>query len=162
MSTVAGNSNGAALIISYDFIRYLKKNASDSSLRKAGRISIIVIVVLSYLCSLRTLESVTILIHLSNTFFLIALYPIVGIFIWKRATVPGCLSGMIGGFIATCVTNFYIRNPLGIVAGGWGLAVGIPLFVVVSFLTKPISAAQREEFLRPLKEAKSLPQTVVE
>jgi Na+/proline symporter len=159
MSTLSGNSNGAALIISYDFIRYLKKDASDSYLRNVGRKSVIVLVALAYLFALKTPDSVTMLIQLMAAFNLVALYPVIGIFLWKRATVEGCFSAMVGGFITICVTNFVFKNPLGIVAGGWGFGVGVLLFVIVSLLTKPIPDKQRQEFLKPLKDARSLAQT---
>lgn len=159
MSTVAGNMNGAAMIISYDFVRFLKTDASDQKMRDVGRKSIIVLIAISYLLSLNTPSSVTMLIQLMAAFNMMALYPLVGIFIWKRATVAGCLSGMVGGFLTICVTNFLVPNPLGIVAGGWGFAVGSFFFIVVSLLTKPIPASERAEFLRPLKRLKSRSQT---
>ncbi len=161
MSTVAGNSNGASMIISYDFVRHLKKDAPDSQLKSVGKKCIIILIIFAYICSLNTPSSVTMLIQLMAASNLVALYPVIGIFVWKRATIPGCLSGMIGGFATVCVANFIFVNPLGIVAGGWGFAVGMFLFIVVSLLTKPIPDEWRSEFTRPLQKTKVLAQTNV-
>lgn len=161
MSTIAGNMNGSAMIISYDFIRFIKKDADEKKMMVTGRKCIIVLMVISYLLSLRTPSSVTMLIQLMAAFNLMALYPVIGIFIWKRATVAGCISAIVGGFATICVTNFIFKNPLGIVAGGWGFGVGLVLFIVVSLCTRPVSEEDRAKFMMPLKKRKSLPQTEV-
>lgn len=159
MSTIAGNMNGTAMIISYDFIRFIRKGKTEEEMKTVGRKCIIIFLLISYFLSLRTPSSVTMLIQLMAAFNMMALYPVIGIFIWKRATVPGCFSGMAGGFITICITNFIYKNPLGFVAGGWGFLVGMLLFVGVSMLTKPIPKEQRAEFMRPLRERKTRPQT---
>lgn len=162
MSTIAGNMNGASMIVTYDFIRMFKKNTTDKELKKYGRLVIIALLVIGYLLTLRTPSSITMLIQLMAAFNMMALYPVIGIFFWKRATAVGCLGGMVVGFATICVTNFVIKEPFGIVAGGWGLLVGMIVFVIVSLFTRPVSDEHRREFLKPLKEKKSKPQTVIE
>lgn len=161
MSTVAGNMNCASMIITYDFVHTFRKNIPDKKLQNVGRCCILVLMLFGYIFSLHTPESVTMLIQLMAAFNMMAFYPVLGIFIWKRATVAGCVSAMIGGLVTIILTIFVVPNPMGIVAGAWGFGVGIILFFVVSLLTKPISPEARDAFLRPLKERKVNPQTVV-
>lgn len=157
MSTIAGNMNGASMILSYDVVRMLnKKKTDDSQMLKIGRICVIFLIAISYLLSLRTLSSITMLIQLMAAFNMAALYPIIGIFVWKRATVAGCLSGMIGGFVAVVITNFIVPNMFGIVAGGWGFGIGMFLFIIVSLFTKPIPQEWRDEFMAPLKKRQTI------
>jgi SSS family solute:Na+ symporter len=63
----------------------------------------------------------------------------VGIFFWPRATKWGATVGLVAGLLITVLFSFFIVHPLGIHAGIWGLMVNIPLFVIVSLLTKPSS-----------------------
>lgn len=161
MSTVAGNMNCASMIITYDFVHTIRKGIPDKKLRNVGRGCILVLMLLGYIFSLRTPESVTMLIQLMAAFNMMAFYPVFGIFIWKRASVAGCISAMTAGLVTIILTVFVFPNPMGIVAGAWGFAVGIILFFVVSLLTKPISPEAREVFLRPLKERKASPRTVI-
>lgn len=162
MSTVAGNMNGVGLITSYDFARNLGKGIPDSKLRNIGRAASLAAMTLMYIFSLRTPSSVTALVQLSTAFYSTALYPIIGIFLWKRATLPGVLAGMGGSLGGVIVTNFFIKNPLGIMAGCWGILIGLILFVVVSLCTKPVPAEQRARFMAPLKEARTKPETNVD
>ena len=161
MSTVAGNCNCASMVITYDFIRNLRKDADEHRLARIGKLCVLVVIALGYLLSLNTPSSVTLLIQLMAAFNMAALYPVLGIFVWKRATAAGCLAAMIGQFITICITNFVIKDPLDIIAGGWGLMVGMVLFVVVSLVTKPVSDEKRAAFFAPLAKSKRFPQTVI-
>ena len=158
MSTVAGNMNGSSMIISYDFVRILGKETDDFKLRNVGRTCIIILIAVSYFLALNTPSSITMLIQLMAAFNMAALYPVIGIFVWKRATIAGCLSGMIGGFLAVCFTNFVVKNMFGIVAGGWGFGVGMFLFISVSLFTKPIPQEWRDEFMAPLRRRQTISQ----
>ncbi|WP_029089359.1 sodium:solute symporter family protein [Brevibacterium album] len=68
-----------------------------------------------------------------------AMPTMLGIFFWPRATKWGALTGMAAGLLVTVLFSFFIVHPLGIHAGIWGLMVNIPLFVIVSLLTRPSS-----------------------
>lgn len=162
MSTVAGNMNGAALVVSYDFVRNMHKGTPDHTLRNVGRVSSLVIMGLVYLFSLYTFDAVTALVQLSTAFYAVALFPVLTIFIWKRGTYAGCMAGMIGCLGGVVVTNFIWKDPLGIMAGFWGLMIGLALYIVVSLCTKPVPAERRAEFMAPLKAARVRPQTHVD
>jgi len=117
LSTVAGNMNGASLIVTYDFVRILKKDISDEKLKNYGRIFILSLMFIVYIASIYSSDAVTALVQLSTAFYSMALYPIVTIFIWRRGTYVGTLAGMVGSLGSVIVTNFIYKNPLGVMAG---------------------------------------------
>lgn len=154
MSTVAGYMNGSAMILTYDFIHTFRPNIDDVKLRDRGRIIMVAMMALAYLLSQFTTSAVTALIALAVAFYAVALYPVITIFIWKRGTYAGCLAASVGSLCAVIVTNFILKNPLGVHSGVWGLMVGFSLYFLVSLATKPIPAEQRAAYLEPLRKTK--------
>lgn len=76
-------------------------------------------------------------------------------FYWPRATGPGALAGLAGGL---AVNTLFLKMPelapaplAGMHEGVFGLAVNIPLLVVVSLLTQP----DEDEVVRPFVEARA-------
>lgn len=77
--------------------------------------------------------------------FIAQLFPcMLGVLLWPRGTKYGAIAGLIAGVGCVCVCNFIWPNPFGIHAGIWGFLFNIPVFIIVSLLTKPHS----EEILR--------------
>ncbi|PWW41945.1 sodium:solute symporter family protein [Chromohalobacter israelensis] len=70
----------------------------------------------------------------------------IGMFFWTRASKWGVLAGIVAGFSLTLAFTLAWRNPLGVHAGFWGLLVNLPIFVLVSCLTRPASSAVTERF----------------
>jgi len=70
----------------------------------------------------------------------------IGMFFWTRASKWGVLAGIVAGFSLTLAFTLAWRNPLGVHAGFWGLLVNLPIFVLVSCLTRPASRAVTERF----------------
>lgn len=72
----------------------------------------------------------------------------IGMFFWPRASAIGVISGICAGFVVTVVFTTIWPHPLGIHAGFWGLMLNLPVFVVVSRLTRPVDAAVTLRFFR--------------
>ena len=154
MSTISGYTSGSSMIITYDFIHVMKPDVDDVKLRDHGRKVIVILMGLSWVLSLYSTSAVSSLIALAASFYGCALYPVVTIFLWKRGTYAGCLAGQVASLIGVITTHFFIKAPLGIHAGVWGLIAGFAVYFIVSLLTQPVSDEARKEFLRPLKETR--------
>ena len=77
--------------------------------------------------------------------FIGQLFPcMLGVLCWPRATKAGAVAGLASGVFVVAIFNIIWPNPLYIHAGIWGLMVNIPIFIIVSLVTKPAS----EETLR--------------
>lgn len=72
----------------------------------------------------------------------------IGMFLWPRASKVGVISGIVVGFVLTTLFTTVWKHPLGIHAGFWGLMLNLPVFVVVSLLTRPVDAAVTTRFFR--------------
>ena len=83
---------------------------------------------------------------------LMAVPTIFGAFFWKRGTALGAMVSMIVGAILVLIFQVTGERPLGWWPGVWGFVVCVPLFVIVSLLTKP-PKDKAEEFIGYLKVA---------
>lgn len=162
MSTVAGTLSCASMIISKDVVSHVKKDATDKQVVHAGRVSVVIITILAFLCSLRTPSSITMLIQISGSFFILALIPYSGLFLFRRVTTPGVIAGMLGGLAALTFFTFRQPNFLGVATGLWSFGTGVVLCIVVSLLTSPIPQEERARFLKPLKDHRSYSVTRVD
>lgn len=72
--------------------------------------------------------------------------PVFGALYWKRSTAPGAITSLVGGLAVLLLTSFVWTDPfgLGVLAGMWGLIAGTVLFIGVSLVTTPRSAALPE------------------
>jgi SSS family solute:Na+ symporter len=72
-----------------------------------------------------------------------------GILYWHRATKQGAFWGVLTGAVMSVLFTVLpppFRNPLGFMAGFWGLLANIVVFYVVSVCTKPPSKETCERF----------------
>ncbi|MFC1937720.1 sodium:solute symporter [Chloroflexota bacterium] len=76
---------------------------------------------------------------------------IFGAFFWKRASATGALVSCIVGAIVVLLFQVTGWKPLGWWPGTWGIVVCLPLFIIVSLLTRP-PREKAEEFMGYLKE----------
>ena len=157
MSTAAGNVFAASNIAAVNVVAPIAKNLSDKQVKRSGQVILVVFAILSGALALRPVTSITLLLGLQLSLQGGALFPLAGILLWKRATKVGSIAGIAGLFVTTCYLSFFASNanPLGIYSGFWGLIVGTLVFVVVSLVTKPVSAEHREAFLVPLEALKN-------
>lgn len=72
----------------------------------------------------------------------------IGMFFWPRATAWGVMAGILSGFVVTVLLITIWPHPLGVHGGFWGLMVNLPVFLVVSRLTRPAPAEVVERFFR--------------
>lgn len=76
---------------------------------------------------------------------------IFGAFFWKRATAKGAIISSITGALVVLILQVTGLKPLGWWPGTWGIAICLPLFIIVSLLTKP-PREKADEFLDYLRE----------
>ncbi len=161
LSTVAGNMTGAANNITYDFIHIIKPEIDDEGLKKYGRIVLAIVMFAVWFFSVKSAGAVTALVQLSTAFYMTALFPFATMFWWKRGTTAGTIAGMLGELIGTSLTTFVIQPPFGLTAGFFGLLLGLPLYIIVSLATKPMTQDERNAYFKPLIEGKSYEKTNV-
>jgi Na+/proline symporter len=69
---------------------------------------------------------------------------VIGGMFWKRGTKEGAVVSIVTGMAAVCFSLF-VKNPIpGMNPILWGLLFSIPLYIVVSLLTKPDEKRARE------------------
>ena len=154
MSTVASNMNMSALIMTYDVVHVFRKDIDESRLKNIGRGVMVALVCVGAVLAMTATSALTTIVQIAVGFGAAPLFPLIGIFIWKRATKQGAIAGMIGSLAAQTFSVVVIPNPLGIVGGTWGVIVGAICFVAVSLMTKPYSQEYRDNYLAPLKKGK--------
>lgn len=128
-----------AYLISFDVIGTAKK-WDDYKVGKYQRIIFLIItwcvaypLALSYPTDLPT-------ILLICYGFIAQLFPcMIGVLAWPRGTKYGAIAGLVAGVICVILCNFVWPNPFGIHAGIWGFMFNIPVFIIVSIVTKPAS-----------------------
>ena len=69
-----------------------------------------------------------------------------GVMCWPRGTKQGAIAGLVAGVAVVVLCNFVWANPFSIHAGIWGFMANIPVFIMVSILTKPTSETTLKKF----------------
>lgn len=154
MSTIASNMNMSALTVTYDLVHVFKKDIPETQLKNIGRIVMIGLVLIGAACAMFATGALTTIVQIAVGFGAAPLFPVIGIFIWKRATREGAIAGMVGSLLAQVFSIVVIPNPLGIVSGAWGVIIGAICFVVVSLITVPYSQKHRDDYFTPLKKGR--------
>jgi SSS family solute:Na+ symporter len=161
MSSIAGNCHIGSMVVTYDIISKVKPDLTEKQLSKVAKTFVIALTMAICYMSINTTDAITTIIVIGGGFAATVIFPILGIFIWRRATTAGVVAAMLGSLIAQIITNFVVRNPLGIIPGGWGLIAGSVLFIVISLCTKPIPAEKRAAYMLPLSKNKQFEHTTV-
>lgn len=79
--------------------------------------------------------------------FIAQLFPcMLGVMCWPRGTKQGAIAGLVAGVAVVVLCNFVWANPFSIHAGIWGFMANIPVFIMVSILTKPTSETTLKKF----------------
>lgn len=149
MSTGDALLHAAASILVEDGVRPFRQ-LDDRSQRLLMRALVLGVGLVAYLFALRTPASLVKLL-LSSYGVVVQLAPLLfAALYWRRATVPGALTGLVGG--STTVAIFFLRpelRPWDLHEGLLGLGVNIVLLVGVSLLTKPQGEQHTTAFVRP-------------
>ncbi len=76
---------------------------------------------------------------------------IIGAFFWKRGTAAGAIVSNVVGSIIVLYFQISGKRPMGWWPGTWGFVICVPLFIIVSLLTRA-PKEKAEEFMGYLKE----------
>lgn len=155
MSTADSQLLVTASAVSEDIYKdTIKKNASEKSALKVGRIAVVVVAVIAFLIALDPKSSIMALVSDAWAGFGSAFGPVILLALfWKRSTLPGAISGMAVGALTVIVWDYlpivngqtlYATTNLYSLALGFFLALIVN--VIVSLLTKKPSKEIIEEF----------------
>ncbi len=151
MSTAGALLLLVSSVFSIDIVEIIRENTKlqlkDHHFVLLGRIFIVVILLVSFWLSLIPMgQLVKIGIQLAYPGYLLAVPVVYAGLWWKRANKYGAVTGLILGLIVLYITMFVVKNPFGIAAGIWGLAVCTIGLVIGSMVTKPSSDNVLREF----------------
>ena len=142
MSTIDSILLTLSSIFTRDIIEKLLPKPLSEKLRYrlAQSISVFTLVIASSLALSEVGKGYLVnLVTLSATFATFLLWPLLGMYVWKKSTKIGVISAIVLSFFAFCITNL-IKNywMLSIPLGSTTIAflVGLFSFVVVSLLTR--------------------------
>lgn len=154
MSTAAGNLFSASSITTMNVLKAVKPDLEDTKLSKLGKVLTVIFALFCSWQALSTSTSVTLLMALGLSLLAGAVFPLSGLFLWKRATAVGSIAGIAVLLGSMVYFNWFNPDLLNIYSGGWALGCGAVVFIVVSLLTKPVSEEARAAFLAPIRKTK--------
>ncbi len=142
-----------------------RKNASDKTVLRVSRVTVVIVAVLAYIIALNPNSSVMGLVSNAWAGFGAAFGPIILLSLyWKRVNLPGAIAGIVSGAATVLVWDYIpmfatgtmdetgkeIVNTLATQTGLYslvaGFAVSMVLIVIVSLLTKKPSDEMIKEF----------------
>lgn len=137
MSTISAQLICASSLISVDLIKQFKPDMSTEKVSRTGKNVVLVLLVLVVALSLVRVQSIMALSNLAMSGWAQLIFPLIGIFFWKRATKEGAIAGLVVGVFLVAFFNFVVVNPFGLQSSIYGLIGNGVTFVAVSLLTKP-------------------------
>jgi len=146
-STAAAYLANTSTILARDvYTRYVNPSAPPKRQVLAGRLGVLVLVVIAVFFSASVLDYLVLLGTLATSFGLLLFIPILGVTYIPRITPAGINAGLIGGIIAILLCYFVWRHPLGVHVGGWGWGTQIILTVLVSCFSSKVPTARLRLF----------------
>lgn len=161
MSTMCTALNASALYISELYEKYVQRDLSNTGSVRVGVISTVVACALGFVVAIRMQDALAVLSIASNILAAGAFVPVMGGFVWRRATSAGAIACMIGGGgfvlydylgrLGLPLPTFWQEETTAIILG---VAIGLVLYIGVSLATKS-QVAKHREFIRSagLREA---------
>ena len=142
----------ASALVRDVYQNYLKKDATEKSLQGLSYgctlgIGILVLIMTYYPPELIAKW----IIYFGGGVTAAFLVPVLSALYWKRATTPGAICAIFGGFILFVFLDNVWKNPLHIMSYVWGVLCSLILMVVVSYLTKPQSKETLELYFGTAK-----------
>lgn len=137
--------NGVTLLTNDIYHKVIAKKATDSQVLLASRISLAIVVVIGIACA-NWLPILVPLWSLGQAIVISGLFaPTMSAWFWRRSTTAGALSsalvGGVGSFAWACYAWINVGSPGGLMHGlhacHVGLALSIPVMIIVSLVTKP-------------------------
>jgi len=139
MSTGDSQLHAVSTMISTDVYKtYIKKDASEYMQYQVAKIATLVFGLLSVIVALMKPGLLSNILALANGGVAALAPAMLGGVYWKKSTPQAAMSSIIIGEAVMLFTTFIAKNPLGIMAGVWGLIVAFIVFVAVSLNTKPV------------------------
>jgi SSS family solute:Na+ symporter len=154
MSTMCTALNASALYISELYEKYVQRELSNRGSVRVGVISTVAACALGFIVAIRLQDALAVLSIASNILAAGAFVPVMGGFIWRRATSSGAIACMIGGGgfvlydylgrLGLPFPTFWQEESTAIILG---VAIGLVLYVGVSLCTKA-QTAKHDAFVR--------------
>lgn len=154
MSTMCTALNASALYISELYEKYVQPDLSPGGSVRVGVIATICACALGFVVAIRLQDALAVLSIASNILAAGAFVPVIGGFLWRRATSSGAIACMIGGGgfvlydyfgrLGLPLPAFWQEETTGIILG---VIMGLVLYVGVSLGTKSQSD-KHDEFVR--------------
>ncbi|WP_052447565.1 sodium:solute symporter family protein [Clostridium polynesiense] len=138
MSTGDSQLHAVSTMVSTDiYATYVNKEASEYKQYTVAKIATLVFGILSVIVALQKPGMLGNILALANGGVAALAPAMIGGIYWKRSSTQGAIWSIIIGEGIMLLTTFVFKNPLGIMAGLWGLIAALIVFVTVSLFTKP-------------------------
>jgi SSS family solute:Na+ symporter len=147
MSTLDSILHSNMTVLTRDvYQRYIVRGASQSHYVQAGRVMVLLLLLVGYSLSVRTFDLLVVLVSLSGAGALQLMPAFLGVCFPSRRllTRAGVLAGIGVGMATLYFTLLVHPHPLGMHAGVWSLLANALTTVVVSHFTRPPSDATVE------------------
>lgn len=138
MSTGDSQLHAVSSMVSTDVYKtYINKDASEYKQYQVAKIATVVVGLLSVIVALMKPGLLGNILALANGGVAALAPAMLGGVYWKKSTPQAAMSSIVIGEAVMLFTTFIVKNPLGVMAGVWGLIVAFIIFVIVSLRTKP-------------------------
>ena len=139
MSTGDSQLHAVSPMVSTDIYKtYINKSADDYTQYKIARLATLAFGFCSVIVALMRPGLISDILALANGGVAALAPAMLGGIYWKKATPAGALSSILVGEAVMLFTTFVIPNPLGLMAGLWGLMAALIIFIAVSAATRPV------------------------
>lgn len=146
MSTMCTALHAAALYMSELYEKYVQPDLSNKGSVRVGVITTIIACALGFVVAVRMQDALAVLSIASNILAAGAFVPVIGGFVWRRATSSGAIACMIGGGgfvlydylgrLGLPLPTFWQEESTAIIVG---VVVGLVLYVGISLISAPQS-----------------------
>lgn len=154
MSTMCTALHASALYMSELYEKYVQPDLSNKGSVRVGIVMTVIACALGFVVAIRLQDALAVLSIASNILAAGAFVPVMGGFVWRRATSSGAIACMIGGGgfvlydylgrLGLPLPTFWQEESTAIILG---VVIGLVLYVGVSLVSKP-QTDKHEAFIR--------------
>ncbi|SHG94372.1 sodium:solute symporter family protein [Ornithinibacillus halophilus] len=119
-----------------DIYGNMKKNSSDESQLKVGKVVIPIIAILAYAFAELELNLIAVLSVAASSGLIVAVPAFFGTFFWKKGTSAGVIWSVSISALVVLYLEATGTKPFGLASSIWGLSLSTLLFVGISLVTK--------------------------
>lgn len=147
MSTIDSGLVGSSAMLSKDILRKgLKKDITEGGMVLAGRLVMIPLILFAAWIAIERPSSIWFLIGMTVSFFIQFAPMLIGGLYWKRATKIAAEVSWVVAMFFVVLFQFFVTAPLGVWGGIWALIPNTIVFIVLSYLTKPMPDEHLNKF----------------